>query len=110
MNLHLSILNIVDLILELILVQIVQNWDIKEPEASEAESKDSFVGTKVGIVLPESMLNGSSDQKEENVKKTKKKKKMKNYLKKLEREKREMEIKKTFGLDLRAKMEKKTLK
>jgi hypothetical protein len=35
---------------------------------------------------------------------------MKNYLKKLEREKRELEIKRTFGLDLREKMKKKSLK
>ena len=35
---------------------------------------------------------------------------MKNYLKKLEREKRELEIKRTFGLDLREKIKKKSLK
>ena len=35
---------------------------------------------------------------------------MKNYLKKLEREKRELEIKRTFGLDLREKMKKKSMR
>lgn len=35
---------------------------------------------------------------------------MKNYLKKLEREKREHEIRRTFGLDLKERMKKKSLK
>jgi hypothetical protein len=54
------------------------------------------------------MINEISDNVDP--KKAKKKKKMKNYLKKLEREKKELEIKRTFGLDIAEKIKKKPLK
>jgi hypothetical protein len=79
---------------------VIQAWKNDKEEDSEEVPDDnisnaeSFVGNKVGIILPESMLSEMGEPQ-------KKKKKMKNYLKKLEREKREMELQKTFGFDLR---------
>ena len=62
------------MIVELILVQILQGWDLKEKDDESDAQNDgktidsyhsnydsSFVQTKVGIILPESMINDTSE-------------------------------------------------
>ena len=83
---------------------MIASWHAKEKQeaanneteldlnvSDDKSNNGSYFGNKVGIILPESMINDNSEIQSVS-KKIKNKKKMKNYLKKLETEKREMEI------------------